>query len=197
MPGEERRLRKWWVSIEAWDKREGPHLSEMLDKERQMRKLLLIIMLVGVGLGVNATGSRPALMELPLFERAVLIIKHYETLHHPEHWPTIGYGHVVQPGEPYRKGVQLTESQADALLRKDLRKFCAMYRSYGADSLILSVLAYNCGPRTVKESGIPQKLKTGDRNILDSYTSHCHYKGKWHQGLYRRRIVELVVLFEP
>ena len=83
------------------------------------------------------------LMELPPFERAVLIIKHYETLHRPKHWPTIGYGHVVQPGEPYRKGVQLTERQADALLRKDLRKFCTLYRSYGTDSLLLSEISDN------------------------------------------------------
>lgn len=162
-----------------------------------MKKLLLIITLMGVGLSANATSSRSALMNLPPFERAVLIIKFYETLHRPEHWPTIGYGHVVQPGEPYRKGVRLTEQQADTLLRQDLRKFCAMYRICGADSLILSVLAYNCGPKAVKESGIPQRLKAGNRNIFDSYTAHCHYKGKWHKGLYRRRIVELVVLFEP
>ena len=63
-------------------------------------------------------------MELPLFERAVLIIKKFETMHHPKHWPYVGYGHCVQPGEPYRRGCQLTEAQADALLRKDLRKFC-------------------------------------------------------------------------
>lgn len=162
-----------------------------------MRKLLLIILLAYVGLSANAAAPRLALMELPLFERACHVIKFYETLHRPEHWPTIGYGHVVQTGEPYKRGVQLTEQQADALLRRDLKKLCALYRGYGADSLILSVLAYNCGPQAVKESGIPQKLKAGNRNIFESYTSHCHYKGKWHGGLYRRRIVEYVVLFEP
>lgn len=162
-----------------------------------MRKLLLIIMLVSVGIYTYAASPCPALMELPLFERAVRIIKYYETLHRPEHWPGIGYGHVVQAGEPYKKGVRLTERQADALLRKDLKRFCNLYRSYGADSVLLSALAYNCGPQVVKESGILQRLKSGDRDIFESYTSYCHYKGKWHSGLYRRRIVEYLVLFEP
>ena len=90
-------------------------------------RILFIVLLASFCIGSGYAQVR-RLMELPPFERAVLIIKHYETLHRPEHWPTIGYGHVVQPGEPYRKGVQLTERQADALLRKDLRNFCALYR---------------------------------------------------------------------
>ena len=32
-------------------------------------------------------------MELLLFERAILIIKKFETLHKPKHWPSVGYGH--------------------------------------------------------------------------------------------------------
>ena len=65
-------------------------------------------------------------MEFPPFERAVLIIMKFGTMHHPKDRPYVGYGHQVQPCEPYRRGVQLTEVQADALLRKDLRKFCAL-----------------------------------------------------------------------
>ena len=132
----------------------------------------------------------------------ILIIKFYETLHRPEHWPTIGYGHVVQSGEPYRKGVQLTESQADNLLRKDLRRFCAMYRSYGADSLLLACLSYNCGTAKVlggkgyKKSRLLRRLEVGDRNILADYLSFCHYKGKTHFGIYRRRCVEYQLLYK-
>ena len=113
-----------------------------------MKRLIMWLLLVFFGVSVNA-GDYASLMELPPFERAVLIIKYYESLHRPEHWPTIGFGHVVQPGEPYSKGVQLTERQADALLRKDLRKFCAMYRSFGADSLLLACVSYNCGPAKI------------------------------------------------
>ncbi|WP_290067808.1 glycoside hydrolase family protein [Bacteroides acidifaciens] len=109
--------------------------------------------------------------------------------------PYVGYGHQVQPSEPYRRGVQLTEAQADALLRKDLRKFCALYSKYGKDSILLGCLAYNCGPGVVNKSSILKKLKAGDRNIFKAYTSHCRYKGKWLKGLYKRRIAEISLLF--
>lgn len=35
----------------------------------------------------------------------------------------------------------MTRQQADELLRKDLRKFCAMFRHLGKDSLILSEIS--------------------------------------------------------
>lgn len=153
------------------------------------------------------TGSNAAspvvqrLMELPPFERAVVIIKHYETLHRPEHWPAIGYGHVVQSGEPYRKGVQLTERQAEALLRKDLRKFCALYRSYGADSLLLACVSYNCGPARImggrgkEKSRLLRKIESGSRDILPEYLAFCHFKGKVHKRIRQRRFVEYMALF--
>ncbi len=175
-----------------------------------MKRILIFLMAI-VTLAVTspafAASSRSAfgaqqrknrsIMELPLFERAVLIIKKYETLHKPRHWPYVGYGHQVQPGEPYRRGVQLTEAQADALLRKDLAKFCALYSQYGKDSVLLGALAYNCGPGVVNKSSILKKLKSGDRNIFKAYTSHCRYKGKRHKGLYNRRLTELAALFIP
>lgn len=79
------------------------------------------------------------------FEQAVSIIKKYEGMHHPRHWPLVGYGHKVLPGEKYSRSATLSEKQADALLRKDLLKNCAVFREYGADSLLLGTLAYNNG----------------------------------------------------
>lgn len=138
-----------------------------------------------------------SIMELPPFERAVLIIKKFETLHKPKHWPYVGYGHQVQPGEPYRRGVQLSERQADALLRKDLRKFVALYDDFRPnDALLLGVLAYNCGPGVVNKSSVYRRLKSGNRDIFKSYTSHCRYKGKFHKQLHQRRIMEFMVLFQ-
>ena len=161
-----------------------------------MRRILLILMLAVVGLGANAANSLSPIMLLPPFERACLIIKHYETLHRPQHWPYIGYGHQVQPGEPYRKGIQLTERQADALLRKDLRKFCAMFREYGADSLLLACVSYNCGPAKVVNSNLIKKIQSGRRDILTDYLSFCRYNGKPHPGIRRRRYVEYQLLNE-
>ena len=118
-------------------------------------------------------------------------------MHKPKHWPYVGYGHQVQPGEPYRRGVQLTEAQADALLRKDLAKFVSLYKDYGKDAVLLGALAYNCGPGVVNKSSILKKLKAGDRNIFKAYTSHCRYKGKWHKGIHTRRLTEYAALFMP
>ncbi len=163
-----------------------------------MKKLLIFLMaLVTLSVTTPAVAAKRSIMGLPLFERVVLIIKKFETLNKPRHWPYVGYGHQVQPGEPYRRGCQLNEAQADALLRKDLRKFCALYSQYGKDSVLLGALAYNCGPGVVNKSTVLKKLKRGDRDIFKSYTSHCRYKGKWHKGLYTRRLTEIAALFVP
>ena len=174
-----------------------------------MKKLLLIffalLTLVAATPAANASSPRAfgaeqrknrSIMELPPFERTILIIKKFETPHKPKHWPYVGYGHQVQPGEPYRRGVQLTERQADILLRKDLRKFCALYSQYGKDSILLACLAYNCGPGVVNKSSVLKKLKSGNRDIFKSYTSHCRYKGKFHKQLHQRRIMEIMILFQ-
>lgn len=160
-----------------------------------MKKLLLMFLALLTVMVGNAAGRRINIMDLPPFERAVIIIKKYETLHKPKHWPYVGYGHQVQPGEQYRRGVQLTEKQADALLRKDLRKFVSLYKSYGKDALLLGVLAYNCGPGVVNKSSVLKKLKSGNRDIFKSYTAHCRYKGKFHAQLHQRRITEYAALF--
>ena len=176
-----------------------------------MKKLLILFValfsIVGTIPG-NAASQRtvPAkeqktkisIMELPLFERAVLIIKKFETLHDSRcHWPYLGYGHRKLPGEKYFRGYKMSEREADALLRKDLRKFCALYRDLGKDSILLGALAYNIGPGAVNKSSVYKMLKSGNRNIFKAYTSHCHYKDKRHKGLYQRRCTEFLALFIP
>ncbi|WP_290088251.1 glycoside hydrolase family protein [Muribaculum intestinale] len=163
-----------------------------------MKKLLIFLMaLVTLAVTTPAFAAKRSIMELPLFERAVLIIKKFETLHQLKHRPYYGYGHRILPGERFPQHRPLTESEADALLRKDLKKFCAMYSQYGKDSVLLGALAYNIGSGAVNKSSVIKKLKAGDRNIFKSYTSHCRYKGKWHKGLYNRRLTEIAALFVP
>ncbi|MYM13288.1 glycoside hydrolase family protein [Muribaculum intestinale] len=161
-----------------------------------MKKILLMLLALLTVMVGNAAGRKINIMNLPPFERAVIIIKKYETLHRPKDYPYVGYGHRVLPGEPYRRGMQLTEKQADALLRKDLRKFVSLYKAYGKDALLLGVLAYNCGPGVVNKSTVLKKLKSGNRDIFKSYTAHCRYKGKFHAQLHQRRIIEVTVLFD-
>lgn len=135
-------------------------------------------------------------MELSLFERAILIIKKFETSHDSRrHWLYLWYGHRKLPGEKYVRGYKMSEREAEALLRKGLRKFCALYRDLGKDSVLLGALAYNIGSGAVSKSSVYKMLKSGNRNIFKAYTSHCHYRGKFHKGLYNRRLTELSALF--
>lgn len=161
-----------------------------------MKKILLMLLALLTVMVGNAAERKINIMDLPPFERAVIIIKKFETLHKPKHWPTICYGHVVQRGEHFTRR-QYSEREADALLRRDYAKFCELYKDYGRDKYILAALAYNIGPGAVNKSSVLKKLKRGDRNIFKSYTSHCHYKGKWHSGLHKRRLTELAVLYVP
>jgi len=161
-----------------------------------MKKILLMFLALLTVMVGNAAGRKINIMDLPPFERAVIIIKKFETLHRPKDYPYVGYGHRVLPGEPYRRGVQLTEKQADALLRKDLRKFVSLYKAYGKDALLLGVLAYNCGPGVVNKSTVLKKLKSGNRDIFKAYTSHCHYRGKFHKQLHQRRLTEFAALYD-
>lgn len=101
------------------------------------------------------------------------------------------------PGEKYSRKKALTEKEADALLRKDLRKLCRIYRSYGKDSLLLAALAYNIGHGAVNRSSVVKKLKAGNRDIRSSYISHCRYRGKEHAQIKRRRTEEFEKLFIP
>lgn len=163
-----------------------------------MRKLLLMFLALLTVMVGNAAGRRINIMDLPPFERAVVIIKKYETLHDSRrHWPYLGYGHRKLPGEKYFKGYRMGEKEADALLRKDLRKFIAIFKDLPAnDALLLGVLSYNIGPGAVKKSSVYRKLKSGNRNIFKSYTAHCRYKGKFHAQLHQRRMIEFAALFQ-
>lgn len=86
------------------------------------------------------TDGQAAIYRLPLFERAVQCTKYFEGWHSEKHYPYVGYGHKLLPGEKYSART-MTKRQADALLRKDLRKFCAMFRQFGKDSLLLSEIS--------------------------------------------------------
>lgn len=165
-----------------------------------MKKLLIFLMaIVTLAVTTPTLAAKPSIMELPPYERAVLIIKHHETLHDSrKHWPYLGYGHRKLPGDKYFRGYKMSEREADALLRKDLNKFIAIFSDLKpSDALLMGVLSYNIGPGAVKKSSVYRKLKAGDRDIFKSYTSHCRYKGKWHKGLYTRRLTEIAALFVP
>ncbi len=162
-----------------------------------MRKILLMFLALLTVMVGNAAGRKINIMNLPPFERAVIIIKKFETLHDSRrHWPYLGYGHRKLPGEKYFKGYHMSEKEADALLRKDLRKFIAIFKEFPPnDALLLGVLSYNIGPGAVKKSSVYRMLKSGDHDIFKAYTSHCRYKGKFHKQLHQRRLTEYLCLY--
>ena len=90
----------------------------------------------------EGTDRQAAIYQLPPFERAMRCTKYFEGWHSEKHHPYVGYGHKLLPGERYSART-MTKRQADALLRKDLRKFCAMFRQFGKDSLLLSEISDN------------------------------------------------------
>ena len=148
------------------------------------------------------TDGQAAIYRLPLMERAFLCTRYFEGWHDQSCYPYIGWGHQLQPGERYSART-MTKRQADALLRKDLRKFIAMFRRFGADSILLGTLAYNVGPyrllgsKTIPKSTLIKKLEAGDRNIYREYIAFCNYKGKRHAMLLKRRKAEFALLYVP
>ena len=91
-------------------------------------------------------GSMPLRAENPVKEKqdrfslAVECIKRYEGWHgEKRHWPYVGYGHKVLPGE--RLTNDITKEQGDSILRADLRKLCRMFSYLGRDSLLLSEIS--------------------------------------------------------
>lgn len=142
---------------------------------------------------INATNSPH---EDTVYEKVVQLIKKHETLHQPRHWPLVGYGHLVLPGEKFSRRAALSEKEADALLRKDLAKLCRYFSDFGEDSLLLATLAYNIGPALVMKSTVLKKIKEGDRDFKENYLAHCRYKGKAIKSIRRRRQEEWEILIE-
>ena len=174
-----------------------------------MRVFMMMLCSLMAVCSVSAQGSRQegtdrqaAIYRLPLMERAFLCTRYFEGWHDQSCYPYIGWGHRLQPGERYSART-MTKRQADALLRKDLRKFIAMFRRFGADSILLGTLAYNVGPyrllgsKTIPKSTLIKKLEAGDRNIYREYIAFCNYKGKRHAMLLKRRKAEFALLYVP
>lgn len=133
------------------------------------------------------------------FEEAVSLIKEFEGWHSKKHYPYVGYGHKVLKGE--KLDYLISEQEATELVRKDLRQKCSVFRSYGKDSLLLGVLAYNVGEyKLINQDGSPRsdllkKLKTGNRDIYSEYVSYRKAWGRIIPSIEKRRIKEFQTLY--
>ncbi len=138
---------------------------------------------------------------IPKFEIAVELVKKFEGLHDRDDYPYYGYGHCRLPGE--NLSYDMTEKEAEMLLRKDLKVRYRLFRKYGKDALLLTVLSYNVGQGVLlghgghPKSRLIRKLEAGDRNIYEDYVSYCHYKGRKIRSIERRRKMEYLLLYEP
>ncbi len=175
-----------------------------------MRHIQMIVVLllsaVTVVYGQEKRGTRASSAVLPLYrlpplERAILCTKYHEGWHgEKKHWPYVGWGHRVLPGERFTSGI--TKSQGDSILRADLMKLCRLFRRFGRDSTLLSCLAYQVGPyrllgsKDQPKSKLIQKLEAGDRDIYEEYISFRCYKGRIIPSIEKRRKVEYMLLFE-
>ena len=142
---------------------------------------------------------RVRLADLPPFERAVVVVKYFEGMHSWKNYPYVGYGHQLQPGEHFT--ADMTERQADFLLRADLMKRLMIFKDYGKDALLLAVLSYNVGVGRLlgygnhPKSRLLRKIEAGDWDIYREYLSFCRYKGKVLRGLIKRRKVEFSLFY--
>lgn len=157
--------------------------------------ILLALLLVSGSLSAQTQGAIKRVRHVSRFELAVACIKKYEGLHGPKHHPYVGYGHKLLPGEKFSP--RMTERQADALLRSDFRKLCAMFRGFGRDSLLLAALAYNVGCGKVMKSRMYAKMQSGNRNIYRDYVDFKRWNGKIVPSIERRRKMEYLLLFTP
>ena len=94
----------------------------------------------------------------------------------------------------------MTKAQGDLLLL-DLMRSLYLFRNYGKDALLLSVLAYNVGPYVIlgtskrPKSRLLQKTERGDRNIYNEYLSFCRWRGKQVPSIKFSRQVEYDLFF--
>lgn len=107
---------------------------------------------------------------------------------------TIGYGHVIQPGESFQ---HITEQEATELLLRDLVKYET------AVSLLVKVpltpgqfdalvsFTYNLGPSALKSSTLLKRLNEGQYEVAgDNFQRWVNVNGKPMNGLVRRRAAE-------
>ena len=115
--------------------------------------------------------------------------------------PTIGYGHLVRPGEQF-DGVVLHEAEARALLVADaalaeeaVREAVEVALAQHEFDALVS-FTFNLGPGALRRSTLLRKLNAGDRaGAAREFDRWVYAGGERFRGLVRRRAEERA-LFE-
>ena len=112
-----------------------------------MRKALLLLLAAALCGSLTARNTEETARLLAQFNShpkadiAVELIKKYEGMHDRSDYPYYGYGHRRLPNE--NLSYDMTEEEAEALLRKDLAVRYKLFRRFGKDALILSEISDN------------------------------------------------------
>lgn len=108
---------------------------------------------------------------------------------------TIGYGHTGD----VRPGMVITESQADDLLQKDLKRFekgveDSLTRPASQNQFdALVSLAYNIGINAFRKSSVLKLFNAGDiEGAAKQFGEYIMAGGSILRGLVRRRVAEIV-----
>ena len=136
---------------------------------------------------------------LSINKQGLTLIKSYEGLSLEPYYDaggklTIGYGHLIKPGEFYTK---ITEVEAHALLQQDMKVAEAYVKRFVKVSLqpnqfaALVSLVYNVGPGNFRTSGLLEAVNQQDSDrITREFRRWDHVNGRKIKGLTRRRLEE-------
>ena len=111
--------------------------------------------------GGDSSPPLPKEISAELFDKAVALIKEFEGWHSAKHYPYIGYGHKLLPHENLT--ADITEAQADSLLRADLLERYKYFRRYGKDALLLSEISDNKSESTPNLRNMATNLRRSFR----------------------------------
>ena len=140
-------------------------------------------------------------------DKGIALIKHAEGFAPTPYFcpagkRTIGYGHVILPGEEFPS--HITEAEATALLIKDLaerfepavEKLVTVDLKQGQFDALIS-FAFNLGPGNLKSSTLLKKLNAGDYGgAANEFMKWTRAAGKVLPGLVKRRAEEKELFME-
>jgi len=112
---------------------------------------------------------------------------------------TIGYGHTkgVKPGD------KITKEEAEKLYKEDFKEHSEALKSVKVpltnnQKIALASFAYNMGATGFKNSDVVKILNTGNyEKAAKELLNYNKSKGKYSQGLYNRRKLEMELFLTP
>lgn len=173
-----------------------------LSIKKRPRAIALYLSLIGIGGAVIAFALKKAKekideMAMTIGNNGINLIKTFEGCRLESYqdsvgvW-TIGYGHT----QGVYAGQRITQEEAEALLRADLKEFSKQVSALVGGNLVnqnqfdaLVSFAYNLGVRNLKSSTLLKKVKSNpnDPTIADEFGRWVYAGGKKLTGLVRRR----------